>query len=87
MKRIFGLLLPALLAACYTPEPFEAESVESASSGKSDIGTVFPVNTQKQICNPSVSQDTVNFPAAMLWLNFGGTLKVTPPDSAFRRAG
>lgn len=88
MKRIFELLLPALLlAACYSPEPFEAESVESASSGKSDIGTVFPVNTQKQICNPSVSQDTVNYPAAMLWLNFGGTLKVTPPDSDFTTSG
>ncbi len=87
MKRILELLLPALLVACYSPEPFEAESVESASSGKSDIGTVFPVNTQKQICNPSVSQDTVNYPAAMLWLNFGGTLKVTPPDSGFTTSG
>ena len=87
MKRIFGILLAGLLAACYSPEPFEAESVESASSGKSDIGTVFPVNTQKQICNPSVSQDTVNYPAAMLWLNFGGTLKVTPPDSGFTTSG
>lgn len=87
MKKLFGLLLPVLLVACYSPEPFEAESVESASSGKSDIGTVFPVNTQKQICNPSVSQDTVNYPAAMLWLNFGGTLKVTPPDSGFTTSG
>ncbi|SHH20618.1 hypothetical protein SAMN05720761_11090 [Fibrobacter sp. UWCM] len=87
MKKLFELLLPALLVACYSPEPFEAESVESASSGKSDIGTVFPVNTQKQICNPSVSQDTANYPAAMLWLNFGGTLKVTPPDSGFTTSG
>lgn len=88
MKKIFELLLPALLlAACYTPEPFEAESVDSASSGRSDIGTVYPVNTQKQICNPSVSQDTVNFPAAMLWLNFGGVLKVSPPDSDFTTSG
>jgi hypothetical protein len=36
-----------------------------------------------QICNPSVTQDTVNYPASMLWLNFGGTLYVTPSDSGF----
>ena len=83
MKRIFGLLLPALLAACYTPEPFEAETVNSASSTQSKIGTLYAVNNEVQICNPSVSQDTVNYPASMLWLNFGGTLFVTPSDSGF----
>ena len=66
MKRIFGLLLPALLAACYTPEPFEAETVNSASSTQSKIGTLYAVNNEVQICNPSVSQDTVNYPASML---------------------
>ena len=81
MKRIFGLLLPALLAACYTPEPFEAETVNSASSTQSKIGTLYAVNNEMQICNPSVTQDTVNYPASMLWLNFGGTLYVTPSDS------
>ena len=84
MKRIFEILLPALLlAACYSPEPFEAETVESASSSKSEIGTLFAVNNEMQICNPSVTQDTVNYPASMLWLNFGGTLYVTPSDSGF----
>ncbi|MBO4436789.1 MAG: hypothetical protein J5791_07910 [Fibrobacter sp.] len=83
MKRIFGLLLPALLAACYTPEPFEAETVNSASSTQSKIGTLYAVNNEMQICNPSVTQDTVNYPASMLWLNFGGTLYVTPSDSGF----
>jgi hypothetical protein len=29
-----------------------------------------------QICNPSISQDTINFPACMLWLNFAGTMPV-----------
>ena len=88
MKKLFGLLLPALLlAACYSPEPFEAESAGSASSQKSDIGTMYFVNGNEnvswQICNPSVSQDTVNFPGAMLWLNFGTDLYVTPPDSEY----
>ena len=83
MKKLFGLFLPALLVGCYSPEPFEAETVDSASSQASDIGTMFPVNTMQQICNPSVSQDTVNFPASMLWLNFGSDLIVTPPDSEY----
>ena len=83
MKRIFGLLLPVLLAACYTPEPFEAETVNSASSTQSKIGTLYAINNEMQICNPSVTQDTVNYPASMLWLNFGGTLYVTPSDSGF----
>ncbi len=83
MKKLFGLFLPALLVGCYSPEPFEAETVDSASSQASGIGTMFPVNTMQQICNPSVSQDTVNFPASMLWLNFGSDLIVTPPDSEY----
>lgn len=87
MKRIFGILLAALLVACYSPEPFEASTETSASSQASEIGTVFSVNTQKQICNPSVSNDTVNFPASMLWLNFGGKLNVTPSDSEYTTNG
>ena len=83
MKRIFGILLPVLLVACYTPEPFEAETVNSASSTQSKIGTLYAVNNEMQICNPSVTQDTVNYPASMLWLNFGGTLYVMPSDSGF----
>ena len=82
MKK-FLPLASLLLVACYSPEPFEAESTDSASSQASAIGTVFPVNTMQQICNPSVSQDTVNFPASMLWLNFGSDLKVTRPDSEY----
>ena len=80
MKKLFGILLPALLVACYSPEPFEAEVGDTASQAS---GSVYPVNTMEQICNPSVSQDTVNFPASMLWLNFGSDLKVTRPDSEY----
>ncbi|MBO7512179.1 MAG: hypothetical protein J6T54_04305 [Fibrobacter sp.] len=41
------------------------------------------MNDGKQICNPSVSQDPENYPAAMLWLNFGGKLNVEAPDSVY----
>lgn len=86
MKRLYSILCVAsLLAACYDPEPFEAEEdvVESASSQASKIGTMFPVNNKHQICNPSVSMDMKNYPASMLWLNFDGTLAVNAPDSIY----
>ena len=77
----------ALSACVYEPEQF-VESDDSKESGESetsstDIGTLFALNEKKQICNPSVSQDTVNYPASMLWLNFGGVLNVAAPDSIY----
>ena len=70
-----------MLSACvYEPEQF----VESETNTKtSEVSGLFIVNEGKQICNPSMSQDTVNYPASMLWLNFGGTLKVNAPDSIY----
>lgn len=86
MKNIYLPLGIAVLclAACYSPEPFEAESESrSSSSQKTELGVVFPVNDKQQVCNPSVSNDTVKFPASMLWLNFGGKLEVNAPDSVY----
>ena len=87
--RYFSLtalsLLFALSACVYEPEQF----VESEKGGKTsnnsttDMGALYAVNDGKQICNPSVSQDSKNYPASMLWLNFGGTLKVKAPDSVY----
>lgn len=87
--RYFSLtalsLLLALSACVYEPEQF----VESEKGGKTsnnsttDMGALYAVNDGKQICNPSVSQDSKNYPASMLWLNFGGTLKVKAPDSVY----
>ena len=70
-----------MLSACvYEPEQF----VESETNSKtSEVAGLFAVNDSKQICNPSVSQDTVNYPASMLWLNFGGKLNVKAPDSIY----
>ena len=89
-KKIVTLSLLFALSACvYEPEQFVAsDSVSSSSRDASEIGTLYPVNLNipkgcKQICNPSVSQDTVNYPASMLWLNFSGTLCVKAPDSIY----
>lgn len=78
-------LLALMLMACYSPEPFEAEySDESSNTDTSaEMGKIYSLNGGKQTCNPSASQDTVNYPASMLWLNFSGTLNVNAPDSGF----
>lgn len=78
-------LLALSLVACYSPDPFEAE-VDSGSNESSDIGTVYAINKGEQTCNPSVSQDTVNFPGSMLWLNFT-RLNLKAPDSGFTMTG
>lgn len=86
MKKTMLKCLPLLLlVACYDPEPYVASATEEDASKTtaSEIGTVFPVNAKMQICNPSVSQDSVNYPASMLWLNFSGTLNVKAPDSVY----
>lgn len=78
------LLLLNLVACVYEPEPFEEKTVASSASGSdSEIGMVYTINRQKQICNPSVTQDTVNYPGSMLWLNFGGDLNVTAKVSGY----
>lgn len=79
----FGVLLSLDMTACvYEPEQFD-ESGSNSSNTSSDIGSMFAINEGKQICNSSVSQDMENYPESMLWLNFGGKLNVTAPDSVY----
>ena len=78
----------AFSACVYEPEQFvEPEVSDGSFVVKKDAvpwgGRLFAINEEKQICNPSVSQDTVNYPASMLWLNFGGKLNVDPPDPVY----
>ena len=85
MKKthLFLGLLTLSLFACYSPKPFEAESSDdSKKSDVSSIGKVFPLNGGHQTCNPSVSQDTVNYPASMLLLNFA-KIDVKSSDKSF----
>ena len=85
MKKthLFLGLLTLSLFACYSPKPFEAESSDdSKKSDVSSIGKVFPLNGGQQTCNPSVSQDTVNYPASMLLLNFA-KIDVKSSDKSF----
>ncbi|SHK16228.1 hypothetical protein [Fibrobacter sp. UWH6] len=76
-----------LTACVYEPEQFDGDSGKKSSTATSDIGNLYPINEGKQICNASVSQDTVNYPGSMLWLNFGGKLNVSAPDSQYTTSG
>ncbi len=90
MKKnsLFLGLLSLTLFACYSPDPFVADYSENSGSSSEEtaIGKLFPVdgdeNNAEQTCNPSVSQDTVNFPASMLWLNFSN-LNVKKHDAGY----
>jgi hypothetical protein len=64
----------------YSPAP-EPAIVVSGQGGSEGKARVFIINGHAQICNPSVSLDTVHFPGCMLWLNFSGDLQITVPDS------
>ena len=86
MKKLFlplGLCALSLIA-CYSPDPFNAEysGDESKTGDVSAVGKIYPLNGGLQTCNPSVSQDTVNFPASMLWLNFA-KIQVKKSDGSF----
>jgi hypothetical protein len=71
------ILSGALLAGCdfpYRPLPQPQPYFEQKSNG-----FVFSVNTNQQVCNPSISESDV-YPASMLWLGFD-QLSVRVPDS------
>lgn len=85
MKKIPLLVLLTWLAACYSPDPYEASGSNNSKneSAKSDFGTVYEVNGGHQICNPSVTMNEKDFPASMLWLNFSGTLSIADAPDGF----
>lgn len=79
-KIWFVLLFALIFAGCeipYEPEdapdPFADQSSQSTTTGNFKV---FEINTNKQICNPSISQDPVNYPGCMLWLGFSGVMNV-----------
>jgi len=85
MKRTAAFLLVSILLPAfrcsqfpYQPEPEPGVTTGSAATAE---GTIYAINSGRQICNPSISQDTVNLKGCMLWLNFADTLAVDVPDS------
>ena len=82
LNRITGILIVLLLTMLFSICEFPYDPVpEPALATKTEIRVnskvrVFKVNGSEQICNPSISQDTVDFAGCMLWLNFSGELSV-----------
>lgn len=88
MRFLSPLLLISLcFLACHQPQklvqPGTASTSTDTSSTLGGAGKIYGVNTAKQICNPGISLDTVNYPGAMLWLNFSGDLVANNPPTAF----
>ena len=88
---IFSSVSCVFLLSCdfpYAPAqqlPPEAEQTTDTISQSSF--QVIPINGAMQTCNPSISQDSVNFKGCMLWLNFSGTLIQNIPDQLSGYAG
>ncbi|MCX7725504.1 MAG: hypothetical protein N2053_01515, partial [Chitinispirillaceae bacterium] len=88
MRKITGtiksdiILSIILLFSCkFIYEPFPEPPLEINNNGEGESRyRVFPINGTAQICNPSISLDTVNFKGCMLWLNFSGTLQLNVPS-------
>lgn len=73
-----GLLLTGGCEFPYNP-PADAPVKEGlGDAGGGSTIRLRKVNTDIQICNPSITQDDQNYPGCMLWLNFAGKLSVKP---------
>jgi hypothetical protein len=73
------VVVVALLAlGCdYPYQPQAAQASTTTTTATLDNGTIVSINTGRQICNASISQDTVDFAGCMLWLNFKDQLNVS----------
>jgi hypothetical protein len=81
---VYWLLMVCICFAVNCQYPFKPQHVEklqTISPPSQGLFTIFPTNINKQICNPSISQDTINFRGSMLWLNFAGDLDVIVPGT------
>lgn len=81
-----------LLSSCnYEPEKMTQPTLgdEQDTVAQSGVlpGSLFPVNTNKQTCNPAISQDTVNFPGALLWLGFDGDFIINEAPDGYSTSG
>jgi hypothetical protein len=85
MKWYLTIISIVFLVSCgYSPEQMILD-VDDSTSDVGELtglsGNLYAINSGKQVCNSSISQDTVNYPGALLWLGFAGNLSVNnPPD-------
>lgn len=88
LKRFLLTLAPVAAAVvvggCSDNWPYGPEQQSQPSSTTVNEGLGYSLhygNAGKQICNPSASQDVVNYPNSMLWLGFSSlNVKSAPPE-------
>lgn len=81
MKKPLGVIVGvalALMVGLGCDYPVEGWPEVEAPPVESSLGVLKTINGGVQICNPSISQDTVNYKGCMLWLGFD-ELNVTVP--------
>ncbi len=66
------IIVAMVFFACYQPEKFDA-GFNVVIDGTA-TGSWKPVNSGMQVCNVSITQDLVGYPASILFLNFQGKL-------------
>lgn len=85
MKYIFQnkfLIIISLLVICgceFGYEPNEVPDITDNNNNQDQASgdfKIFEINKNKQICNPSISQNEDSYPGCMLWLGFSGDLNV-----------
>lgn len=85
LKKLYlcALLFVSLLFVSfnflYCDFPYSPEIQNQPIKSTPLISNLKVINPMRQICNPSASQDTVNFKGCMLFLNLGGVISVNVP--------
>ncbi len=80
--RLSGVVLTALIGFLFVrcELPYEPDEISLPEEENAPVQTgsfrVYEINKGQQICNPSISRDTENYPGCMLWLGFSGELNV-----------
>jgi hypothetical protein len=83
---IFIMVSMLLVSSCDWPySPATQQQPSGGGSSTTEAGIVYPVNSDNQICNPSISQND-NYPGCMLWLNFKGTLETNGAPAGWDNA-
>jgi hypothetical protein len=75
--------LAVVMVSVFCQWPYSPERQAQGVTVQEADSRIFRVNAGQQICNPSISQDDVNYPGCMLWLNFSGPLSVSNPPAGY----
>jgi hypothetical protein len=70
---LFAALFLMGVTSCHKPVKFELRNIDTTTVATAE-GVLYSVNGDIQMCNISASQDPVNFPSCMMFLNLAGRI-------------